>query len=248
MNPTKSPSWKSAIAVAALVLTLPALAQKRRAVQHPSHPSPAQSVTITGKVVDAVTGAPVVSATVRVMNASDRTDASGLFSITTTLHGTADITAERTGYHTGTQQISGAGPHVLTLRLESKPTVKLRLVDGTQKDVDLESVEFGYVPPFGSYVKSEYDDFCKPGGAQVRLDRAEFARITGPSTLESAGLCCGGSGSAQRINATLKSGEVTPLYFTDSCTGYSIDFIARDHVTGKTVYTKFSNVAEIIFP
>lgn len=248
MNPTKSRSWKFAIAVAALVVTMPALAQKRRAVQHPAPPTPAQSATISGKVVDAVTGLPVVSATVRVVDVSGRTDATGSFSITANIFGTADVTAERSGYNSATQQVSGIGPHVLTIQLQSKPTVKLRLVDGTQKDVDLESVEFGYVPPFSSYIKSESDDFCKPGGTEVRLNRVDFSRITGPSTIEPAGLCCGATGSAQRINATLKSGEVTPLYFSDSCTGYSVDFIARDHVTGRIVFTKFSDIAEIIFP
>ena len=247
MNPTKTLSWKSAIAIAALVLTVPAAAQKRRAVQHPSPPGAPVTTTITGKVVDAVTGAPVVSASLRIGEGFDRSDSTGSFSITTTIYGQGELIAERSGYTTGSQQITGAGPHVVTVQLQSKPTVKLRLTDGTQKDMDLESVEFGYVPPFSSYVKAEFDDFCKPSGAMVRLNRTEFSRIVGPATAEATTACCP-NGTPQKINATLKTGEVTPLYFNDSCTGYTVDFIARDHVTGRVVYTKFANIAEIIFP
>ncbi len=248
MNPTKTVCWKSAVAIAALVLTLPAMAQKRRAVHHTAPPVPAESITVTGKVIDAVTGLPVVSASLRLGEGFDRSGADGSFSITTKIFGSADLVAERSGYNTGTQLISGPGPHTVTLRLESRPTVKLRLTDGTEKDMDLESVEFGYVPPFSSYVKAEFDDFCKPGGATVRLNRTDFSRITGPSVNEAVTACCGGTATPQKVNATLKNGETTALFFTDSCSGYTVDFIARDHVTGRVVYTKFSNIAEIIFP
>lgn len=248
MNPTKTRSWKSAVAIAALLLTVPAFAQKRRAVQHPSPPDPGMSITVTGKVLDAVTGAPVVFASVQVGNRSDRTDTTGAFQLTTTIYGQADLTVQRSGYTVLTQPISGPGPHALTLRVQPTPTVKLRLVDGTEHDVDNESVEFGYVPPFSSYIKNDHDDFCKPDGTTLVLNRTQFSRITGPATNETAGACCGGTGTPQKINATLKSGEVTPLYFTDSCGGYSIDFIARDHVSGRMIFAKFSNIAEIIFP
>lgn len=248
MNPTKTRSWKSAVAIAALLLTVPAFAQKRRAVQHPSPAAPGTSITITGKVLDAVTNAPVVFASVRVGNRFDRTDTTGSFQLSTTIYGTADLMVERSGYSVLTQPISGPGPHALTLRVQPTATVKLRLVDGTEHDVDNESVEFGYVPPFSSYIKSDHDDFCKPDGTTVRLSRTQFSRISGPATNETTGACCGGTGTPQKINATLKTGEITPLYFTDSCGGYSIDFIARDHVSGKIIFAKFSNVAEIIFP
>jgi hypothetical protein len=247
MNPTKTLSWKSAIAIAALVLTVPAVAQKRRAVQHPAPPGPAVTTTVTGKVVDAATGLPVVSASIRIGEGFDRSDSTGSFSVTAKIYGQADLVAERTGYNTGSQPISGAGPHVVTISLQSKPTVKLRLTDGTQKDMDFESVEFGYVPPFSSYVKAEFDDFCKPNGTAVRLSRTDFARITGPAITEAATACCANL-SPQKITATLKTGEATALYFSDSCLGYTVDFIARDHVTGRVVYTKFANIAEIIFP
>ena len=248
MNPIKTVSWKSAIAIAALVLTVPAFGQKRRAVQHPSS-AVAQSVTITGKVLDAVTGAPVVYANVFLGNRSRRTDRTGSFTLNTTIHGSGNLTAERSGYVSGTQPITGGGPRDVTLRLQPTPTVKLRMVDGTQYDVDNESVEFGYVPPFGSYVKGEHDDFCKPDGTMVRIDRSEMTRITGPAVSEARPACCPGStGTPQKITMTLKTGETTPVYFTDSCSGYTIDFLARDHVSGEPVSAKFSNVAEIIFP
>lgn len=248
MNQANTSRWKFVVATAALLLTLPAVAQKRRAVQHPSPAAPPTAVIVTGKVIDAVTGQPVNLATVRLGNRTDRTVANGTFQIKTTIYGQGEVTAERSGYTTVRQTITPTGPLDLTLSMQPTPTVKLRLVDGTQTDVDFESIEFGYVPPFGSYSKSEYDDFCKPDGTTVRVNRTEMARITGPATSETNSACCGGTGTPQKITVTLKTGETTPLYFNDSCTGFTIDLIAREHVSGKTIYTKFSNIAEIVFP
>jgi hypothetical protein len=246
MNPSNYRSWKSVAAILAVLLTVPVFAQKRRAVAHPSPAAPGVSVSVSGKVLDAVTGAPVVFATVRFGTRSDRTDATGSFKVTSTIYGQADVTAERSGYVLGKETVTAGGPLTLTLRLQPTPTVRLRLVDGTQRDVDFESVEFGYVPPFGSYIKSDSDDFCKADGSTIHVSRTEMARITGPAVSENTG-CCGGV-AAQKITMTLKTGETTPLYFTDSCDGTPIDFIARDHISGQVVYTKFSNLAEIVFP
>ena len=245
MNPSKSLSWKTVVAIAMLAAALPALAQKRRAVEHPSPPGPATTVVFSGTVIDAVTSQPVVFAEVRLLNRSDKTDRSGKFKITTTIYGTVNATIARSGYVAGTQAV--AATQDVTIRLQPTPTVTLRLTSGETHQLDFESLEFGFVPPFGSYNKSENDDFCKPNGALVTLNRADFARITGPAVAESNSSCCT-SGTVQRINAQLKSGETTPLFFVDSCNGYAIDFIGRDHVSGNFVYSKFTDIAEITFP
>jgi hypothetical protein len=248
MNPSKSLSLKTVIAILTIAAALPALAQKHRAVRHPSPPGPVLTVTATGTILDAVTGQPVAFADVRLGNRRDTADRQGKFSIrSTTLYGSGEITAARSGYSPASQTITTTGPQEVTLRLQPTPTVTLRLVNGTQKQIDYESVEFGYVPPFSSYHKNEMDDFCKTDGTAVTLHRTQFSRITGPAMSESFAGCCS-TGTVQRINAVLRTGESLPLYFTDSCLGYSIDFIGRDHVTGDYTYTKFSDVAEIIFP
>jgi hypothetical protein len=246
MNLPKSLSWKSVVAIALFAAAVPSFAQKRRAVQHPGPPGPAAPVTVTGTVVDAVTGQPIFAANVRILNRSDNTDRTGKFRVINQIYGSSTITVGRTGYVTATQPIT-PGTHDVTFRLEPTPTIKLRLTNGTQYDIDFESAEFGYVPPFGSYNKSDKDDFCKPNGQQVTINRTEIARIIGPAVSETNSACCPDQ-PLQKINVVLKSGETTPLYFVDSCLGYSIDFIGRDHVKGDVVYTKFINVAEIVFP
>jgi hypothetical protein len=250
MNQVKPLSWKTVAAIALLVTaTVPALAQnpKRRAVQHPSTGGPVIPIVATGTVVDAVTGQPVVFADVRLGSRSDRTDRTGKFKISTNIPSQGVLSVTRSGYVAGSQNITGGGTQDFTIHLTPTPTVRLRLTDGSIKELDQESIEFGYVPPFGSYNKGESDDFCKPDGTQVSLNRSQIKRIIGPATLENNSACCSNN-TVLKITAELKSGETTPLYFTDSCLGYMIDFIGRDHVSANFVYTKFVDVAEIIFP
>ena len=247
MNPSKSLCWKSVIAIAVLAAALPSFAQKRRSVQHPGGAAvPFESVTVTGTVVDAVTGKPVYLANVRVGARSDNTDKAGKFRLVSQVAGTGTITISRSGY-TAVEQSITPGTHEVNVRVQPTPTVTLRLKDGTIHNIDNESVEFGFVPPFGSYEKAESDDFCRPNGTSVALSRTDFKRIIGPATTATNSACCP-ERPLQKINAQLKSGETTDLFFVDSCLGYSIDFIGRDHAAGTFVYTKFSDVAEIIFP
>ena len=249
MNPSKSLSWKSVVAMALLAAAVPVFAQKHRAVRHPSPPGPALTVTATGTVTDAVTGQPVAFAEVRLGNRRDVANRQGQFRIlTTTIYGSADITAMRSGYSQGKTTISTGGAHTgLQISMQPTPTVTLRLTSGAQHQVDFESVEFGYVPPFGSYNKSSSEEFCKTDGSALTLERGQIARFTGPATLENHSPCCT-SGPLLKVTVQLKSGETMPLYFTDSCQGYTIDFIGRDHTTGDFVFAKFTDVAEIIFP
>jgi len=249
MNLSKSLSWKSVIAIGLFAAALPTFAQKHRAVRHPAPAGPPLAVTASGTVLDAVTGQPIAFAEVKLGNRPDKTDRLGKFKIpgTVTIYGSAEITASRSGYVTSGETISTAGAQTVTIRLQPTPTVTLRLGNGNQHQIDFESVEFGYVPPFGSYIKSSVEDFCRADGTGIQVDKAQIARFTGPATLESASACCS-SAPVLKVTTQLKSGETVPLYFTDSCQGYTVDFIGRDHVTGDFVYAKFTEIAEIIFP
>jgi hypothetical protein len=245
MNPSNSFNWKFVVAIGVLIAAVPTYAQKRRSVRHPAPAGPGVTVTITGTVLDAVTNAPVVNAEVHLGNRTGHTGTNGKFRVVTTIHGTAAITVSRSGYVAGSDSVSS--DRDVTFRLQPTPTVRLRLTSGTQRDIDFESVEFGYVPAFGSYVKSATEDFCRPGGAAAEINRSQISRIVGPATSESHAACCPNN-PVQKIRATLKSGETTTLYFADSCAGYGVDFIGRDHVSGSVMYFKFTDVAEIVFP
>lgn len=245
MNPLKSLNWKSAVAIVLMIAAVPVFAQKRRAVRHPAPAGPGTSVAITGTVLDAVTNQPVINAEIRLGNRTGHSDRNGKFRVTSVIHGSATVTAGRSGYTEAAEQVSG--DREITFRLQPTPTVRLRLVNGDVHDIDFESVEFGYVPTFGSYVKGPSEDFCRPGGTPIVLDRSQISRFTGPAVSESHSACCPGS-PVQKINVRLKTGENTALYFADSCSGNTVDFIGRDHQSGNFVFAKFSNIAEVIFP
>ena len=55
------------------------------------------------------------------------------------------------------------------------------------------------------------------------------------------------SGPRLRLNGKFQ-GETTQLFFQDSCFGFSMDFLGRDHATAQFVYLKFAEIAEIVLP
>ena len=46
----------------------------------------------------------------------------------------------------------------------------------------------------------------------------------------------------------MKSGERLQVTFTDSCAGYDMAIIGRDHVTAQAVSVSLADVSEIDFP
>lgn len=247
MNLTNPLRWKFVVAAVALALTVPLFAAKRRAVRHPA-PGNAIVVKVKGTVVDNTTNQPVAYAEITVGDSSTFADRLGRFTVQGTVFGVGNVTASRSGYESANQQVSTAGDHTLIFRLQPKPTVRLRLTNGTSYDIDFETAEFGYVPPFGSYIKAPYEELCSSGGTTTAVDRSQMRKITGPATKESAAACCS-TGPVTKMTVELKNGTTAAMYFADSCgTEYSMDFLGRDHITGDFVYAKMTDVAEILFP
>ena len=230
-----------------LVAALPALAAKHRAVEHPAN-SDLFRATIKGVVLDSATGAPVIGATVAFGNTSVLTDAQGNFQLlNATASGPSPVTVSRSGYVTSTQTISAAGTFNLTFALVAKPTVTVRQTNGTTLQVDAETVEFGYLPSvFSGYVKSDVDTFCRPDGTDVEIRISDIKRIIGPAVATDQSNCC--ERPLQKVRLELRNGQSTDAFFRDSCPGYTIDLIARNHATSAIVYLRFSDIAEIIFP
>lgn len=222
---------------------------KRRAVAHPTAGA-VFTGTITGTVLDAVTGAPVVSATVECGGKSRSTDGSGKFRLpSVTGRGSFVVVAGRSGYTSKQETLTTNGDHEITIRLSPTPTVRVKKTDDTAFDADFESVEFGYVVIFTGYRKDEYEDFCATNGSSVTINRSEMRKITGPSTVVTDAPCCPGK-QVSKINIELKTGQRSDYYFSDSCqTGETkMDLIARNHVTGQVEYIRFSDIKEIVFP
>jgi hypothetical protein len=236
--------------VATLFLILPAQAQRRRAVSPPTATGKLVADKINGTVVDDVTNQPVAFVHVKVGDRSDNTDALGKFEVknVTSYHGLIQVEASRTGYATKSTQLTTGGNQTLALRVAPRPTVSVKKTNQSVTAVDFESIEFGYPVVFSGYVSASSDEFCRPSGAKSTIDRSEIRKITGPATVVTLTSCCS-THTLLKINAELKTGEITDLYFMDTCTGIpGIDLVARNHLTGKVEYTSFTDIAEIVFP
>ncbi|HEY0157247.1 MAG TPA: carboxypeptidase-like regulatory domain-containing protein [Thermoanaerobaculia bacterium] len=233
--------------IATCITAVQSEAAKRRSVKHPSAPN-VITAEITGTVVDDATGLPVVNATVVAGEESDVTDNQGKFTLkNVTGVGSVDLVVTRTGYTEKHVAITTSGKQTITVRVVSRSVVTVKKVDGTTFQLDDNSLEFGFSDLF-TYRSSTDEDFCRPDGTQIVVKREEISRIVGPATLVPSAACCPGN-TVQKVTVTLKAGGTTDLYFSDSCVyTRSVDLVGRNHVTGKVIYTPFSQIAEVVFP
>lgn len=236
---------------------------KTRAVQ------PLPEVLYYGRLADATTGSPVVHADVTNGKRVATTDNSGVFALYLPAGRPAMLTVTRSGYEQlifsvtppaietppvvigpvpqpspGGPPLAGSLPPVM---VTPKPAVTVRDVNGAAVTVDLETLQFAYVLPFASPVATQTASLCKTDGAPFTPDRSEFARILGPAFLVRGTPCCP-AGVMLGITAEMKTGDRLQAYFTDSCAGYDIALIARDHVTALPVNMSFTTISEIVFP
>jgi hypothetical protein len=234
----------------AFVLAVPSFAAtKRRAANHPAAGGQL-TADITGTVLDNGTGQPISSVRVKVGRESDTTDAAGKFDLKTVtgFNGSINVEVTRSGYTSKTVRLTTGGKQDLTIRLDPTPTVRVRKVDGTTYDIDFDSAEFGYAVTFSGYRSDTFEDFCKADGTSIAVDRTQLRRITGPAVTATGSACCPNT-AAVKVNIELKTGEKTDVVFLDACNGYpNIDFLGRDHTTGKFQYIPFHDIAEITFP
>ncbi|HJQ36219.1 MAG TPA: carboxypeptidase-like regulatory domain-containing protein [Thermoanaerobaculia bacterium] len=234
-----------AMILVAVLLSLPLFAAARMRSALPDL-GPAAQVSLKGTVTDAVTGLPVAYATITVANRSVITSSLGKFSLKpVNTPGDINVTAGRTGYSSSTIRLTGIGTQEVNFRLQSRPTASLKKVDGTTLDVDDDSVKFGYIVPFMNYQTSTGNLFCMNGATQTRVAMADITRVTASGT-SVPGSCCQRPGA--RVLLELRDGTLNDATFVDSCFGYTVDVIARNHSTGEYVYVPFSEVSEIDFP
>jgi hypothetical protein len=238
------------IATVVLVALPSQAAGRRRAAAHPTAANKLTAAKISGTVVDDVTGQPIVLLRVRIGDRSDVTDNAGKFEVrnVTSFQGTIVVEASRSGYTPKTVNLTTGGEQVLNLRLQPLPTVRVRKSDNTTLDLDSDSIEFGYPVVFSGYLSNSFDEFCKPNGTAITVSREDIRKINGPATKTQQAACCG-THEVEKINVELKTGEVTDLYFVDTCNGIpSIDLIGRNHSTGRLEYTPFTAITEVVFP
>jgi hypothetical protein len=243
MNPVQLRSIVAAALVAA-ILAVPAFGQRRRAVAHPAAAGQF-TVTITGTVLDDVTGLPVRNATVNA-GFSGVTDANGKFRLRNAIgYGALQVKVERSGYVATTRTLKANESPDLTFRLTPTQTVSVRRTNGTTVAIDIESVKFGHSVPFSGHV--EIHEVCKLDGTKVALDYTKISRVSGPGVVVSSGGCC--NTVVAKTGLALKSGETFDIYFIDSCgDALKPDFSGREHVSGTFTFIAITDIAEIIFP
>lgn len=233
-----------AASLMATILAVPAFAQKRRAVAHPTAAAKFV-VTITGTVVDDVTGLPVRNAIVT-GTFEGVTDAAGKYRLrNVTAFGSIQIKVERSGYVTATKTLKINESPELNFRLTPTQTVTVRRTNGTTALLDIESVRFGHSALFSGYV--QINEVCRQDGTRMPLDFTKVSRVAGPGGLVSSGPCC--NSEIAKIPMTLKSGETFDIFFIDSCDDkVKPDFSGREHVGGDYAFIAITDIAEIVFP
>lgn len=248
MNPAKFRRTLAAALLVSATLALPALAAKHRAVAHRS-PGTEFTVTITGVVLDAVTSQPIVNVELGTGTKFGATDAQGHFELKNARGvGSILVEAKRSGYLPVNTRINPGDPTTLTIRMTPTPTVTVRLTSGEVKNLDYESLRFGYPLAFTGYIDSDAEDFCRiSDSTKVNINKSQMARVTGPAQIVPAGSCC--TDNAAKMTLTLKNGEVMDVLFTDTCQErYKVDIGAREHVSGQFVHLLITDIAEIVFP
>ena len=228
----------------AISVALPGLAaQRRRAVQL----RPAVEVTLSGVVTDADSGAPVVQAEIAAASRMTSTDTSGRYSFKVPA-GTSNVTISRTGYETLTQLVTAPSDLTKNFTVKSKPTVTMRLTSGQTIALDADTIEFGFPSGF-SYVRGQHLNVCRGDteGKAVETKRADIKKITGPATRTQFTPCCT-SFQIETVNVELRNGQSGQAYLYDSCPGYEIEVVGRNHATAEFMYVKFANISELLFP
>jgi len=212
---------------------------RQRAVTPPPKP---EKATIVGTVTDAVNGDPVKGALVASSNGmSTITDDNGRYQLTCNYSG--DLTASRVGYVPVKKAITAT---LIDFALPRSTTVTVKTTAGQTILLDYVSTKFGYADTF-QYVSGDGLNLCKPGGAPISPLKGDFAKIVGPAHPVTDSSCCN-RGPVQAIDITLKSGEQTTAYISDSCFGIAWDILGVERSSGQAKYIHLTDISEIDFP
>ena len=251
-----------------LLAAIPAAGATKRAVK------PVQLVAFTYSLYDTTTQQPVIGATVSSGTQSTTSDSSGFFTLQIPLGRPTTVNVHRTGYDDLTFNVlmpfndvsipvsvpysplpvitypSGSPPQTAStgVALQPRTPVSVRLTSGQTVHLDFDSVQFAYVLPFQTPQGSNNASFCTISGTSWTPDRGDLAQIIGPATPVTNAACCK-LGPMLAVNVKEKGTNLAiQVAFADSCFGYDIDFVGRDHESGQYVYLNFKDIALITFP
>lgn len=214
--------------------------------QRPVRPEPPAVASLTVTLVDAATSQVLAGADVETFGQRFTADSSGSI-VFENLRAkqVVTLTVTHAGFDPQTRSITlAAGSNEIRfLLVRARPAI-LSLVNGSTYQLDANTIEFGYVVAFGGYTKGAFLDVCSDD-ERFTVQRADLSVLTGPA-VSGNNRCCGPA--AQVMKFRLKGGRTFYAVLRDSCEGYSIDVIARDLATGKSLFVPLKEVASIEFP
>lgn len=214
--------------------------------QRPVRPEPPAIASLTVIVADGATSQAIAGADVESFGQRFTTDGSGSI----VFDGLREkqvvtLTVTRSGFDPQTRSVTlAAGSNEIRfLLVRARPAI-LTLANGSTYQLDANTIEFGYVVAFGGYTKGPFLDVCSDD-ERFTVQRADLSVLTGPA-VSGNNRCCGPA--AQVMKFRLKGGRIFYAVLRDSCEGYSMDVIARDLATGKSLFVPLKEVASIEFP
>ncbi len=262
---------RATIAISSLVFLLAAVTATgatKRAVK------PVTLVAFTYSLYDTTTQQPVIGAAVSSGTQVVTTDASGIFTLLVPIGRPTTVNVHRTGYNDLTFTVlmpfndtsipvsvpysptpvitypNGAPAQTSStgVALQPRTPVSVRLTSGQTVHLDVDSVQFAYVLPFQTPQGSNNASFCTIDGTSWTPDRGDLSQIIGPATPLTNAACCK-LGPMLAVGVKVKGTNLAiQVAFADSCFGYDIDFVGRDHDSGQYVYLNFKDIALITFP
>ncbi|HVR37986.1 MAG TPA: carboxypeptidase regulatory-like domain-containing protein [Thermoanaerobaculia bacterium] len=233
---------KYVVCAVVFLAALPVVAApKRRAIE------PLGEATLSGVVTDQTTGGVVVAADVVNGVHATQTDGQGKFTLKVPAGRPTPVVVSRSGYETSTTNVTASGTQNVAIQLKGKPTVSLKTSTNTTVQLDFESAQFAYTVPFSGYVKTDEGNFCASDGSEFKPHKSTIAKISGPATNATSATCCK-LGPVKTVSVQLKSGTTVQSNFVDSCFGFDVVFLGRNHTTGQFEFFNFTNIAEIVFP
>ena len=223
-----------------LVLAMPVVAAKRRAVAFPQ----TRQVALSAEVFDANTGKRVVDVNVSTPSGGAVGDAGGRFIINIPFDQDVPITLSRGGYETVTEVVRATADTQRTFQMTAKPTTVATTKSGITYEISKGTLEFGYLLPFQGYAKDSKIEVCRPGGTKSELTNDNLRRLIGPATAVTDPACCA-QGQAMAVDAELQSGERFRALFTGFCDTRQTEIIARDHETWQLIFIPIGDLAEL---
>lgn len=232
----------STLLASILLLAAPLAAQVR---QRPVKLGQTTSVTLTGRVLDAVSGAGVKDALIHIDGQLVATTAEdGTFAAEGVRPGSHAITAERWGYQPLQIDASVAAGVPIELRLQPGRIASVKKKDGSTVPLDFDLLRFGYFVAFVGWRTDPWLDLCQGDGSNVVVPTSEMKTIVIVGKRTDNTECCKLTpGLLVRITKT--DDTVVEGTIKSSCEDFRNFATSRNRTSGATESIDLEQVSQI---